>query len=40
MALSDTQLRNINGKAYSGKPELVDRDGLSVRVTVLLQSFR
>uniref|UniRef100_UPI00404830D2 tyrosine-type recombinase/integrase n=1 Tax=Shewanella sp. TaxID=50422 RepID=UPI00404830D2 len=33
MSLSDTQLRSIVGKAYSGKPELADRDGLSVRIT-------
>jgi integrase len=34
MSLSDTQLRAINGKPYSGKSELGDRDGLSVRITV------
>ncbi|WP_338727859.1 site-specific integrase [Shewanella baltica] len=33
MSLSDTQLRAINGKPYLGKPELADRDGLSVRIT-------
>lgn len=33
MSLSDTQLRSIVGKPYSGKPELADRDGLSVRIT-------
>ncbi len=33
MSLSDTQLRAISGKPYSGKTELADRDGLSVRIT-------
>lgn len=33
MPLSDTKLRSIEGKPYDGKPELADRDGLSVRVT-------
>lgn len=33
MSLSDTKLRAILGKPYTGKPELADRDGLSVRVT-------
>jgi integrase len=33
MSLSDTLLRSIIGKSYSGKPELADRDGLSVRIT-------
>ncbi|WP_448216302.1 tyrosine-type recombinase/integrase [Endozoicomonas sp. 2B-B] len=33
MPLSDTKLRNIAGKPYSGKPELADRDGLSVRIS-------
>jgi integrase len=32
MSLSDTKLRNIP-KKYDGKPELADRDGLSVRVS-------
>ncbi len=33
MPLSDTKLRNIEGKPYSGNPELSDRDGLSVRIS-------
>lgn len=33
MALSDTKLRAIHGKPYSGKYELTDVDGLSVRVS-------
>ncbi|MBP7664267.1 Arm DNA-binding domain-containing protein [Shewanella sp. S23-S33] len=33
MSLSDTQLRAINGNPYLEKPELADRDGLSVRIT-------
>lgn len=33
MALSDTKLRSIHGKPYSGAPELTDGDGLSVRIT-------
>lgn len=33
MALSDTKLRSINGKPYSGTPEVTDGDGLSVRIT-------
>lgn len=33
MPLSDTKLRNIAGKPYDGKPELADRDSLSVRIT-------
>ncbi|WP_159242391.1 tyrosine-type recombinase/integrase [Proteus terrae] len=33
MALSDTKLRSINGKPYSGKPEVADEDGLSVRIS-------
>lgn len=33
MALSDTKLRSINGKAYNGPAELTDGDGLSVRIT-------
>lgn len=33
MSLSDTQLRAINGKVYTGPAELADRDGLGVRIT-------
>ncbi len=33
MPLSDTKLRNLFGKPYSGEPELSDRDGLSVRIS-------
>ncbi|HAG2749774.1 TPA: integrase family protein, partial [Salmonella enterica] len=33
MALSDTKLRGINGKPYSGPTEVTDGDGLSVRIT-------
>ncbi|WP_133841244.1 tyrosine-type recombinase/integrase [Erwinia rhapontici] len=33
MALSDTKLRSINGKPYSGPSEVTDGDGLSVRIT-------
>jgi len=33
VALSDTKLRSINGKSYSGPPEVTDGDGLSVRIT-------
>lgn len=33
MALSDTKLRSIHGKPYSGPSELTDSDGLSVRIT-------
>ncbi len=33
MALSDTELRSINGQAYSGPAELTDGNGLSVRIT-------
>lgn len=33
MAISDTKLRNLYGKPYSGPAELTDVDGLSVRVT-------
>lgn len=33
MSLSDTLLRSINGKPYSGKSELSSRDGLSVRIS-------
>ena len=32
MALSDSKLRNIKAP-YLGKPELADRDGLTVRIT-------
>ncbi|MGI2046274.1 Arm DNA-binding domain-containing protein [Shewanella oncorhynchi] len=34
MSLSDNWLRAINGKPYLEKPELADRDGLSVRITL------
>lgn len=33
MSLSDTKLRAIYGKPYTGKSELVDRDGLSTRIS-------
>jgi hypothetical protein len=33
MSLSDSLLRSINGKPYSGKSELSSRDGLSVRIS-------
>lgn len=33
MALSDTKLRSINGKPYSGPAEVTDADGLGVRIT-------
>ncbi|ENT9569115.1 tyrosine-type recombinase/integrase [Salmonella enterica] len=33
MALSDTKLRSIHGKPYSGPGEVTDGDGLSVRIT-------
>ena len=33
MSLSDNWLRAINGNPYLEKPELADRDGLSVRIT-------
>ncbi|CAI1132796.1 Prophage CP4-57 integrase [Serratia fonticola] len=33
MALSDTKLRSIHNKPYSGPAELTDSDGLSVRIT-------
>lgn len=33
MALSDTRLRNINGKPYDGPAELTDAEGLSARIT-------
>ncbi|WP_368870130.1 tyrosine-type recombinase/integrase [Proteus mirabilis] len=33
MALSDTKLRSLFNKPYSGKPELTDGDGLSARIS-------
>ncbi|EFZ4481463.1 TPA: DUF4102 domain-containing protein, partial [Shigella flexneri] len=33
MAISDTKLRTIYGKPYSGPQELADADGLSVRIS-------
>ncbi|HAY4576705.1 TPA: site-specific integrase [Escherichia coli] len=33
MALSDTKLRSISGKPYSGAAEVTDGDGLSARIT-------
>ena len=33
MALSDTKLRSINGKLYTGPAEVTDGDGLSARIT-------
>lgn len=33
MALSDTKLRSIHGKPYSGAPEVADTDGLGVRIS-------
>lgn len=33
MALSDTKLRSLNGKPYSGPAEVTDADGLSARIT-------
>ncbi|QPT33522.1 tyrosine-type recombinase/integrase [Proteus penneri] len=33
MALSDTKLRNLHNKPYSGSSELTDGDGLSVRIS-------
>lgn len=33
VALSDTKLRSISGKPYSGPSEVTDGDGLSVRIT-------
>lgn len=33
MGLSDSWLRSVNGKPYSGKSEVTDADGLSVRVS-------
>ena len=35
MALSDTKLRSIKGKLYTGNPVLSDGDGLSIRITPL-----
>ncbi|EBP8054687.1 DUF4102 domain-containing protein, partial [Salmonella enterica] len=33
MSLSDTKLRGIHGKPYSGPTEVTDGDGLSARIT-------
>lgn len=33
MAISDTKLRLLHGKPYSGSPEVSDADGLSVRIS-------
>lgn len=33
MAISDTKLRTIYGKPYSGPQEVADADGLSVRIS-------
>lgn len=33
MALSDTKLRSLLNKPYSGKPEITDGDGLSARIS-------
>jgi len=33
MAISDTKLRSLYGKPYSGPTEITDSDGLSVRIT-------
>ncbi|WP_421201158.1 Arm DNA-binding domain-containing protein [Aeromonas enteropelogenes] len=33
MALSDSWLRSINGKPYTGQSEVTDGDGLGVRVS-------
>ena len=33
MALSDTKLRSLHGKPYSGSPEVSDADGLSARIS-------
>lgn len=33
MAISDTKLRSIHGKPYSGSPEVSDADGLSARIS-------
>lgn len=35
MALSDTKLRSLHGKPYTGSPELSDGDGLGVRISPL-----
>ncbi|MBS0883606.1 integrase family protein [Pantoea sp. JGM49] len=43
MALSDTKLRSIHGKPYSGVSEVSDADGLSARISpkgVILFQFR
>lgn len=43
MALSDTKLRSIHGKPYSGPPEVADADGLGVRISpkgVILFQYR
>lgn len=33
MAISDTKLRSIYGKPYSGPSEITDSDGLGIRIT-------
>lgn len=33
MAISDTKLRSLHGKPYSGSPEVSDADGLSARIS-------
>lgn len=33
MALNDTKLRRISGKAYEGPEEIADGGGLSVRIS-------
>ncbi|MFG1172119.1 tyrosine-type recombinase/integrase [Erwiniaceae bacterium CAU 1747] len=33
MALSDTKLRSLHGKPYSGSPEVADGDGLGARIS-------
>lgn len=33
MAISDTKLRSIHGKPYSGPSEITDSDGLGIRIT-------
>ncbi|WP_193133765.1 tyrosine-type recombinase/integrase [Klebsiella grimontii] len=33
MAISDTKLRSLYGKPYSGPPEITDSDGLGIRIT-------
>lgn len=35
MALSDTKLRSLHRKPYTGSPELSDGDGLGVRISPL-----